>query len=61
MPTTFIDAEPGAIEIDPARTAAVVIDMQRDFLARGGAAHDQGSGGIFGWVSDSQRVLAALQ
>jgi nicotinamidase-related amidase len=34
MPT--IPADPSAIEIDPARTALVVIDMQRDFLEPGG-------------------------
>ena len=31
-----IDAEPEPIAIDPARTALVVIDMQRDFLEPGG-------------------------
>ncbi|HXA95587.1 MAG TPA: cysteine hydrolase [Candidatus Dormibacteraeota bacterium] len=31
-----IDAEPEPITIDPARTALVVIDMQRDFLEPGG-------------------------
>jgi nicotinamidase-related amidase len=31
-----IDAEPGPITIDPATTALVVIDMQRDFLEPGG-------------------------
>jgi nicotinamidase-related amidase len=29
-------------------------------IPRGRAAHDQGARGIFGWVSDSQRVAAAL-
>jgi nicotinamidase-related amidase len=31
-----IDARPGPIEIDPGRTALLVIDMQRDFLEPGG-------------------------
>jgi nicotinamidase-related amidase len=31
-----IDARPGPVEIDPARTALLVIDMQRDFLEPGG-------------------------
>ena len=31
-----VDAEPEPIAIDPARTALVVIDMQRDFLEPGG-------------------------
>jgi nicotinamidase-related amidase len=43
MPTTFIDAEPEAIEIDPARTAVVVIDMQRDFLEPGGFGETLGN------------------
>ncbi len=34
MPT--IPADPAAIEIDPARAALLVIDMQRDFLEPGG-------------------------
>jgi biuret amidohydrolase len=36
MPQLTIDAEPGPVAIDPARTAVVVIDMQRDFLEPGG-------------------------
>jgi nicotinamidase-related amidase len=32
----LVDAEPEPIRIDPARTALVVIDMQRDFLEPGG-------------------------
>src|SRR6478735_2811148 len=31
-----IDATPGPLPVDPARTAAVIIDMQRDFLEPGG-------------------------
>jgi nicotinamidase-related amidase len=31
-----IEAEPAALEVDPARTALVMIDMQRDFLEPGG-------------------------
>jgi nicotinamidase-related amidase len=34
--TVTIDAEPEEIAIDPARTAVVIIDMQRDFLEPGG-------------------------
>jgi nicotinamidase-related amidase len=34
--TISIIAEPSAIDLDPARTALVVIDMQRDFLEPGG-------------------------
>jgi biuret amidohydrolase len=36
MPHLTIAAEPGPVAIDPARTAVVVIDMQRDFLEPGG-------------------------
>jgi nicotinamidase-related amidase len=36
MPRVTVQAEPGAIAIDLERTALVVIDMQRDFLQRGG-------------------------
>lgn len=32
----LIDAEPGPIDIDPRRTAVLMIDMQRDFLEPGG-------------------------
>jgi biuret amidohydrolase len=36
MPETFIDAKPDPIAIDFDRTALIIIDMQRDFLERGG-------------------------
>lgn len=36
MPTTLIRAEPEAIAVDIAKTAVVIIDMQRDFLEPGG-------------------------
>jgi nicotinamidase-related amidase len=32
----LVDAEPQAVSIDPDRTAVVIIDMQRDFLEKGG-------------------------
>jgi biuret amidohydrolase len=38
-----IDAEPGQIAIDPARTAIVMIDMQRDFLEPGGFGETLGN------------------
>jgi nicotinamidase-related amidase len=40
---TFIDAEPGPIEVDVQRTALVVIDMQRDFLEAGGFGETLGN------------------
>src|SRR5947208_9935128 len=36
MATITIEAEPGPLALDPARTAVVMIDMQRDFLEPGG-------------------------
>jgi len=34
--TVSIDAKPGPVTIDPAMTAALVVDMQNDFAAKGG-------------------------
>ena len=43
MTKLTIDAEPGKIEIEPARTAIVMIDMQRDFLEPGGFGETLGN------------------
>jgi biuret amidohydrolase len=43
MSGSFIAAEPGPIAIDPARTALVIIDMQRDFLEPGGFGESLGN------------------
>jgi nicotinamidase-related amidase len=43
MPKVTIEAEPGAITVDPARTAIVMIDMQRDFLEPGGFGETLGN------------------
>ena len=43
MPKVTIDAEPGAIAVDPERTAIVMIDMQRDFLEPGGFGETLGN------------------
>jgi nicotinamidase-related amidase len=43
MPRVTIQAEPGALEVDPARTAVVMIDMQRDFLEPGGFGETLGN------------------
>jgi biuret amidohydrolase len=40
---TAIDAEPEPITIDPATTAVVIIDMQRDFLEAGGFGESLGN------------------
>jgi nicotinamidase-related amidase len=43
MGTTTVEAEPGPIAIDPAKTAVVIIDMQRDFLEKGGFGESLGN------------------
>jgi nicotinamidase-related amidase len=43
MTTVTIDAKPEPITIDPARTAVIVIDMQRDFLEPGGFGESLGN------------------
>lgn len=43
MPTIEIIAEPKAISIDLAKTAVVIIDMQRDFLEPGGFGESLGN------------------
>jgi len=40
---TTVDAEPEPISIEPARTAVVIIDMQRDFLEPGGFGETLGN------------------
>ena len=36
LQTITLDAKPGPIDIDPARAAVIVVDMQNDFGSRGG-------------------------
>jgi nicotinamidase-related amidase len=43
MATILVNAEPEPIAIDPARTAIVMIDMQRDFLEPGGFGESLGN------------------
>jgi nicotinamidase-related amidase len=52
VPDIAIDADPGPIAFDPARTALVVIDMQRDFLEPGGFGEALGN--------DVSRLAAAI-
>ena len=43
MSSITIEAEPGALRVDPQRTAVVMIDMQRDFLEPGGFGETLGN------------------
>lgn len=43
MTEVIIDAEPSAVPCDPTRTAAVIIDMQRDFVEPGGFGETLGN------------------
>ena len=52
MTTVEISAKPHAVSFDPARTALVIIDMQRDFLEPGGFGESLGN--------DVSRLRAAI-
>jgi nicotinamidase-related amidase len=60
MPRGLIDARPGPIAVDFARTAIVIIDMQRDFLEPGGFGEALGNDvSLLGRaVRPCQRLLA---
>jgi nicotinamidase-related amidase len=53
MSRVIVEAEPESIAIDTQRTALVVIDMQRDFLQKGGFGEALGN--------DVSRLAAAVQ
>lgn len=59
----LITAEPEGIEIDPKRTALIVIDMQRDFLEPGGfgAALGNDISQLAGCVAPCRDLLAAAR
>ena len=58
-----IDAEPGPFALDPARTAAIFIDLQRDFLEPGGFGEALGNDVrlLAGARRNSRAVLAAAR
>ncbi|WP_020181328.1 isochorismatase family cysteine hydrolase [Methylopila sp. M107] len=58
-----IDAEPQPIEVDLARTALVIIDMQRDFLEPGGFGETLGNdiSLLEAAVGPCQAILAAVR
>jgi ureidoacrylate peracid hydrolase len=58
-----IDARPSPLEIDPARAAVVVVDMQNDFAADGGMFVRAGVpvAGIRAVVEPTARILAAAR
>ena len=59
----LLDAEPFPIETDPARTALVVIDMQRDFLEPGGFGETLGNdvGLLRAAIEPCRRILDAAR
>ncbi len=63
MPKLRIEAKPGPIDIDPARTALIIIDMQRDFLEPGGFGETLGNDVslLASAIGPCGRVLAAAR
>lgn len=59
----IVAADPGPFELDPARTAALFIDLQRDFLEPGGFGEALGNdvGRLAGARRQSRAVLAAAR
>ena len=53
MASVIIDSKPTPINIDPQKTAALIIDMQRDFLEPGGFGESLGN--------DVSKLRAAIQ
>ena len=60
---TLIAAEPGPLAVNLARTALVIIDMQRDFLEPGGFGASLGNdvGKLAAAIRPCQKVLAAAR
>jgi len=63
MPKVTIEAEPGPLLIDPAKTAVVMIDMQRDFLEPGGFGETLGNDvSLLGKaIAPAKKLLAAAR
>ena len=63
LPIAMLDAKPGAISIDPTKTAVIVVDMQNDFGSKGGMFDRAGIdiSGIQGAVAPTARVLASAR
>ena len=61
--TVSIEARPAPVEIDPAKTAVLVVDMQNDFGAEGGMFHRAGIdiSAIRRAVAPTVRVLSAAR
>jgi len=61
--TVVVAAEPAAIAIDAARTALVIIDMQRDFLEPGGFGESLGNDVslLAAAIPPCRRILAAAR
>jgi ureidoacrylate peracid hydrolase len=58
-----LDAKPEPIAIDPARSAVIVVDMQNDFVAKGGMFDRAGAdiSGAQKAIAPTARVLAAAR
>jgi len=61
--TVTVDAKPYAYSFSPARTALVIIDMQRDFLLPGGFGEQQGSNltAVEAAIEPTRRLLDACR
>ena len=58
-----IEAEPTDVEIDPVKTALIVIDMQKDFLLHGGYGESLGNNpdNLTTIIAPIQKVLKAAR
>jgi biuret amidohydrolase len=63
MPGSFIAADPHPLAVDLARTALIIVDMQRDFLERGGFGEALGNdvSRLGAAVGPCRAVLAAAR